>query len=502
MLHDFVFNASIIIASFYIMGQIFKNRPLEYSSPVLTKIHWGITYGILGIILMMFSIKINANVIADLRHLAIIIPAAFGGFLPAFITALIIAFDRLLIMGISETSLIAASGALLIGITCGLFSKVKLNTTLKAFLMNIIGLVITSIILTIIIKDSNVLEDIFIIQYPISLIGGLLAYHFSVFISNSNESHRQLQSSLIKLKETEERFRLLAEYSSDMITMHGELGEYKYISPAVKEILHYEYQDILGKQMTDFIHPDDLKGTEERFDIALNEGFADYTYRHRSKHGEYVWLESTLKSVPYHGVNSKRVIIVSRNINERKLTEEKMHKANELLNRLSYMDGLTGAANRRYFDERLTKEWEKGSSAKSPLTLIMFDIDYFKKFNDTYGHLSGDHCLKIIADAINNLKSTGTNFIFCRYGGEEFAILLPSTDSNEGKHFAKSIHETVQSLKIPHIGSEVSNTVTISIGIATLVPDLEVNSKQLIQQADTALYHSKKHGRNRISVSS
>ena len=91
------------------------------------------------------------------------------------------------------------------------------------------------------------------------MIGGLFAYHFTVFIAHSNESRRQVQSSLIKLKETEERFRLLAEYSSDMITMHGEMGEYKYISPAVKEILHYDYRDLLGKRMADFIHPDDLK---------------------------------------------------------------------------------------------------------------------------------------------------------------------------------------------------------------------------------------------------
>ncbi|WP_342430039.1 diguanylate cyclase [Neobacillus sp. FSL H8-0543] len=501
MFEDFIFNASLLIASIYIMGQIFKDRPLEHSSSISTKLYWGLCYGALGIVLMIFSIKINATVIADLRHLAIIIPAAFGGFLPAFITGLIIAVGRLLLLGISETSLIAASGALLIAIACGHFSKFPFNTTLKAFFMNVIGLIITSIILFIIINDPVVLNDILIIQYPISLIGGLLAYHFSVFIANSNESQRQLQLSLIKLKETEERFRLLAEYSSDMITMHGEMGEYKYISPAVKEILQFEYQDLLGKRIADFIHPDDLKGTEEMFDVALSEGFADYTYRYRAKHGAYVWMESTFKSVPYQGENSKRIINVSRNITERKMTEEKLQKANELLNRLSYMDGLTGAGNRRYFDVTLNKEWEKLSSAKSPLTLLMFDIDYFKKFNDTYGHLAGDHCLKAIADAIKNLKSTGTNFKFCRYGGEEFAIILPSTDINEGKNFAGRIQETIHSLEIPHIGSEISNTVTISIGIATIVPNTEINSKKLIQLADMALYASKKNGRNRISIS-
>ena len=100
---------------------------------------------------------------------------------------------------------------------------------------------------------------------------------------------------------------------------------------------------------------------EERFEVALKEGFADYTYRYRAKHGEYVWMESTLKSVPHHGHHgetNKRIINVSRNITGRKMTEEKLQKANELLNRLSYMDGLTGAGNRRYFDETLNKEWK------------------------------------------------------------------------------------------------------------------------------------------------
>jgi diguanylate cyclase (GGDEF)-like protein/PAS domain S-box-containing protein len=501
MFEDFIFNVSLLIASIYIMGQIFKDRPLEHSSSMSTKLYWGISYGVLGIVLMISSIQISSDVIADLRHLAIIIPAAFGGFLPAFITGILIALGRLLMLGISETSLIAASGALIIGIACGLFSRFKFNTTLKAFSMNFIGLIITSIVFLIIIKDPIVLEDILIIHYPMSLFGGLLAYHFSVFIANSNESRRQLHSSLIKLKETEERFRLLAEYSSDMITMHGEMGEYKYISPAVKEILHYEYPDLLGKQISDFIHPDDVKGTEEIFNIALSEGFADYTYRYRAKHGEYVWMESTLKSVPYHEENGKRIIIVSRNITERKMTEEKLQKANQLLNRLSYMDGLTGAQNRRYFDESLNKEWEKLSLTKCPLTLLMFDIDYFKKFNDTYGHLAGDHCLKLIADAIKNLKTAGNSFIFCRYGGEEFAIILPSTDSKEGINFANILQETINSLKIPHIGSEISNNVTISIGIATMIPDTKIHSQKLIQLADLALYSSKEHGRNQITVS-
>ena len=134
MFKDFIFNASLLIASFYIMGQIFKDRPLERSSSISTKLYWGIAYGVLGIVLMIFSIKINSTVIADLRHLAIIIPAAFGGFFPAFITGLIIAVGRLLLLGISETSLIAASGALLIGGRLRTFFKIEIKHHIESLL--------------------------------------------------------------------------------------------------------------------------------------------------------------------------------------------------------------------------------------------------------------------------------------------------------------------------------------------------------------------------------
>jgi diguanylate cyclase (GGDEF)-like protein len=177
-------------------------------------------------------------------------------------------------------------------------------------------------------------------------------------------------------------------------------------------------------------------------------------------------------------------------------SEQKLQAANELLNRLSYMDGLTGISNRRYFDELLQKEW---SSAKNvPLTLLMFDIDFFKKYNDTYGHLAGDQCLKIISQEVSNKLTT--NLTLCRYGGEEFVLILPATDLSEAMKVARSIQETIQSLKIPHESSEVSNIVTLSIGIATCLPDSSSKPDELIQSADSALYFSKTNGRNTISI--
>ncbi|MCL6572173.1 MAG: diguanylate cyclase [Bacillus sp. (in: Bacteria)] len=498
MVKDFVSNAALLIASFSIMGQLFKNRPLNFTTSLSTKLYWGLCFGLLGNILMTFSIQVDATIIADLRHLAIVIAASFGGLIPALTAAILIALGRILLFGINETSLLASLGALLLGILSGGISTLNYSRTSKAILMNLIGLFIFSIIFIIKIDEPNLLKQVLTMFYLISIIGGYVAYHFFVFIVNSNEAQNQLKHSVNTLKESEERFRLLAEYSSDMITMHNEKGEYIYISPAVKEIIHFEYHDLLGKKMIDFVHPDDIIRTNEIFVRVLHDGVANLTYRYLSKSGDYIWLESRLKSVHNPEDSSKKVINVSRNITERKLTEQKLQEANELLNRLSYMDGLTGVVNRRYFDETLEKVWS--NSANTPLTLLMLDIDYFKNYNDTYGHPTGDLCLQMISQAINDQVNVNLDYSFCRYGGEEFALILPSTTTVDGTKVAKGIQENIQALKIPHISSEIAEIVTISIGIATMVPTSFLQPQTLIQMADSALYLSKTKGRNTISV--
>lgn len=501
MLKDFVSNAALLIASFSIMGVLFKDKPINHSSQLSSKLYWGFCFGVLGNILMTFSIQINATTIADLRHLAIVIAATFGGYIPAILSAILIAAGRILFFGMNESSLLGAIGAVLTGILCGGIATLNCSRTLKAFIMNLIGLFIVSIIFIIRIDNFPILKNVLTIHYLISLIGGFFAYHFFVFVVKSYEVQYQLKHNVMKLKETEERFRLIAEYSSDMITMHNEKAEYIYISPAVKEIIHFEYTELLGKKMEIFIHPDDVAQTKDMFEKALHEGVAESTYRYRTSKGDYVWIESTLKSVHFEEDGSKKVIIVSRNITDRKLTEQKLQEANQLLNQLSYLDGLTGIANRRYFDETLDKAWTNSSISHTPITLIMFDIDYFKKYNDTYGHLTGDFCLQSIAQAINNQMAVNSHYTLCRYGGEEFALISPSTTMEEGMKIAYQIQETIKLLKIPHISSDIADIVTLSIGFATLVPTTLEKPQALIQMADSALYLSKTKGRNTISSS-
>ena len=165
--------------------------------------------------------------------------------------------------------------------------------------------------------------------------------------------------------------------------------------------------------------------------------------------------------------------------------------------RLSLMDGLTGIANRRAFDEQLQREWLRTQRAQTELSLVMIDIDYFKQFNDSYGHLEGDACLRQVATAM--LKSLRASDFAARYGGEEFVCILPETDSDGALITAERIRSKVESLKIIHATSTASGYVTVSLGVVTFRPEQGDGALDLVEMADQMLYQAKNSGRNRVA---
>jgi len=298
-----------------------------------------------------------------------------------------------------------------------------------------------------------------------------------------------------ELKASEELFRLLAEYSSDLITMHDVNSHFIYISPACKEILQYDVAELVGKDASLFVHPDDQSIVAEKLQILFDTGYTVIPYRFRRKDGEYVWLECACKLLDEIHSGEQKLIAVSRNINERKLSEQKLQEANELLQRLSTIDGLTGVSNRRAFDERMELEWNRGRRNSSFLSLIMLDIDYFKAYNDTYGHQGGDSCLQQIASVIKETLGRSTDLL-CRYGGEEFCVILPDTKEVGAKIVGEKIRYSIEKLQIPHAGSEILPWVTISVGTATIIPTVYTSYMDLVSKADKALYKAKNEGRN------
>ena len=173
-----------------------------------------------------------------------------------------------------------------------------------------------------------------------------------------------------------------------------------------------------------------------------------------------------------------------------------LQKANQYLQLIANLDGLTQIPNRRQLDEYLNQEWRRLSREKLPLSLIMCDIDYFKNYNDYYGHLAGDNCLKEVAQAIDRAVKRPADLV-ARYGGEEFAVIMPNTNAEGAIRVAELIQLEIKQLKIPHAQSQVSAYITLTLGISSQVPTQESQPKFLIDAADQALYAAKKQGRDR-----
>ena len=173
--------------------------------------------------------------------------------------------------------------------------------------------------------------------------------------------------------------------------------------------------------------------------------------------------------------------------------------ANRELEKLSRQDGLTGIANRRYFDSYLLTEARRGAREKAPVSLILSDVDHFKAFNDCYGHQAGDDCLRRVAAALSSAGRRPAD-LAARYGGEEFAMVLPGTVLDGAVDVAQAVSRVIDGLAIPHERSAVERRVTLSQGIVSLTPEKETSSEDLIQRADQALYLAKQQGRNRYVV--
>ena len=193
---------------------------------------------------------------------------------------------------------------------------------------------------------------------------------------------------------------------------------------------------------------------------------------------------------------------------EKKISEQRdqliranlqLEKANESLQRLATVDGLTGIANYRKFEEFFNSEWKRAIRNKKPISLIMIDLDFFKPYNDTYGHQLGDDCLKKVASVLDKLVNRPTDIV-ARYGGEEFVIVLSETDLNGCTLIAERVRMEVESLGILHKKSSISKYVTISAGCSTSIPNKDEDPTSLIRLADDALYRSKKKGRNCITT--
>lgn len=315
-----------------------------------------------------------------------------------------------------------------------------------------------------------------------SFSGSIIIFSIFHFVKKGNIAYREMNY-----------YRIMTENLSDIISTFNDEWKYLYISPSAKRLLGYDAKEIIGRKIKDFIHSEDMDSVN-LFKERLNNTseIEPIRYRFMKKDGSYIWIESTVRSMKGKNGTAEEWITASRDITKQKDIEERLED-------MSYIDGLTEIHNRRYFDENILIEWNRAINNSQPISLLIFDIDYFKNYNDTYGHLKGDECLKLVASSINNLFVTSTDFV-ARYGGEEFALISNNTNEAGAFIIAERVRENIEALNIENINSKVKPTLTISIGVATILPNPNINFKKLITNADEALYKAKKNGRNRSEM--
>ncbi|MGC5324329.1 diguanylate cyclase [Brevibacillus sp. SYSU BS000544] len=298
------------------------------------------------------------------------------------------------------------------------------------------------------------------------------------------------------LEESNQRYKSLFDHNPNVCFALDKTGNFINVNYMASEISGYQKEELLYRSSRHIIVPDDQAKALCNFTEVI-EGASTYIEL-RIMHAAGRVVELGVTAVP---IKVREQIVgaigVAEDITEKKMADARMKEANQMLQRLSKLDGLTEIANRRHFDEVMDIEWNRCRKESKELSLIMLDIDYFKLFNDQYGHLGGDECLKRIAQSIEGALDR-PNDLAARYGGEEFAVILPDTDMGSAFSIAEKIRTNIELLQISHAGSKVSDIVTISLGISTVKPEPGIESKLVIEQADFALYRAKKAGCNRV----
>ena len=303
------------------------------------------------------------------------------------------------------------------------------------------------------------------------------------------------------LEGSERRFKQLADLSSDIIVLSDMDNHRHYVSAAVTELLGWTREEILSQSYRNNVHPDDVELVRQLF-LECRAGISNefVEYRALKADGTYRWLE--IKARLYYEADSSEaagIVSISHDIAARKAEQEEHLRAFQIVEQMAKSDALTGIANRRHFDLVLEREWLRATHEHATLSLILMDVDRFKLYNDTYGHLSGDDCLRQVADAVRTII-TRPDDLFARYGGEEFVVILPNTSMVHVLQLAERMREAVQQRLMPHIANPPDFVITVSLGCATIIPYPGTHSVELVDAADRALYKSKASGRNRIEA--
>ncbi|WP_413813839.1 sensor domain-containing diguanylate cyclase [Stutzerimonas balearica] len=272
---------------------------------------------------------------------------------------------------------------------------------------------------------------------------------------------------------------------------------FAYIGPQIETLLGWPQGSWLSaNDWAERMHPEDREWVVN-FCVAQSQSGLDHEadYRALTRDGRYVWIRDVVHVLRNAAGEVEALVGFMFDISERKQTEQKLLQLQKQLEELSYQDGLTGVANRRMFDNRLQMEWSNAQRNSLPLSLILLDIDYFKQYNDHYGHVRGDDCLKSVGQALSG-AAVRPRDLLARYGGEEFVLLLPETDAQAAAQVAERCRQLIREQNIQHAHSQVAPLLTISLGVGTLVPGPFDQPEAFLERVDSLLYKAKHQGRD------
>jgi|GEM_PF-683940 len=338
-------------------------------------------------------------------------------------------------------------------------------------------------------------------EYQIT-IGGELRYEESRIIKISDEevlvmvrdiSDRKRAEAALKQSEAQNR-AILTAIPDLMFRLRSDGVCLGYVrTNTMTDLLPPDFNPV-GHHLSDFLPPEVL----ERELNAMRDALVTQqlqVYEQENLANDCFQYEE-VRVIP---CGDDEVLFLIRDISDRRRVEQELRLANLRLEQLAQTDGLTGVANRRHFEDRVQQAWDSLLIEQQPLSLLLFDVDFFKLYNDTYGHQTGDECLIQITEVARQVIRKPTDLI-ARYGGEEFIIILPYTDMQGAAQVAQRLCEAVRGLQIPHHASMASPFVTICVGVSSMVPNPAINVDMLIRQADDALYQAKQQGRDRYII--